>query len=164
MSGACIALDPGTLLSAICVLQGDKILGFSKSSNGEILTALKKYRKDLDNVPLVIEQIVSYGNIIGQTTLETVFWSGRFAEAYGMNLVVRIPRIDVKMFICHSPKAKDANIRQGIIDLYGGQDKAIGTKKMGYGPLKGISNDVWAALGLGLTFLGGGYGGDKGKL
>jgi hypothetical protein len=48
-------------------------------------------------------------------------------------------------------KAKDANIRQALIDIYGGNDKAIGNKKTP-GPLYGIKGDLWAALAVAVTF------------
>ena len=55
------------------------------------------------------------------------------------------------MHLCGSAKAKDSNIRQAIIDRYGGDPKrCIGTKKAP-GPLYGISADQWAALALALT-------------
>jgi len=56
------------------------------------------------------------------------------------------------MHICGSARAKDQNIRQALIDRYGGKETAIG-KKQNPGPLYGIKADEWQALGLAITFL-----------
>ena len=37
-------------------------------------------------------------------------------------------RQEVKLHLCNSARAKDANIRQALIDRFGGKDKAIGRK------------------------------------
>ena len=57
----------------------------------------------------------------------------------------------MKLNLCGNPRAKDANIRQAIIDRFGGKAAAIGTKK-NPGPLYGVSGDVWAAIAVGLTW------------
>ena len=66
-------------------------------------------------------------------------------------MVQRIPRRAVKLHLCRTSTAKDTNIRQAIIDLYGGPITAIGNKK-NPGPLYGIHKDMWAALALALTW------------
>jgi len=50
-------------------------------------------------------------------------------------------------------RAKDANIRQALIDRYGpGKDKAIGQKKTP-GPLYGFKSHEWAALAVAVTWM-----------
>lgn len=63
----------------------------------------------------------------------------------------RIFRRDIKLHLCNSVRAKDANIRQALIDRYGGKEKAIGKKKSP-GPLYGIKSHMWAALALAVTY------------
>jgi hypothetical protein len=46
-------------------------------------------------------------------------------------------------------RAKDANVRQAILDRFGGKDKAIG-KKGCYGPLRSIKSHLWSALAIAL--------------
>lgn len=41
----------------------------------------------------------------------------------------RIPRLKVKVHLCHDSRAKDANIRQAILDRFGGKAVAIGSKR-----------------------------------
>jgi len=55
----------------------------------------------------------------------------------------------VKLHLCGSARAKDTNIRQALIDRYGGS-AAIG-KKAAPGPLYGVSKDVWSALAVAVT-------------
>jgi hypothetical protein len=56
----------------------------------------------------------------------------------------------VKLHLCNSPRAKDGNVRQALIDRVGPQ----GTKK-GQGPTYGIKSHEWAALAVAV------YGWDK---
>jgi len=100
---------------------------------------------------LVIEQIRSYGMAVGAEVFDTCVWTGRFIQAWGGPHTM-VPRIDVKMHLCKSPRAKDTNVRQALIDRFGpGKDKAIGTKK-NPGPLYGFKRDMWAALGVAVTY------------
>lgn len=99
---------------------------------------------------IVIEKIASYGMAVGAEVFETVFWSGRFAErgAAKQAAVDRIERLRVKLQLCQDSRAKDANIRQALIDRWGG---AAAIKKGG--ALYGVSKDVWAALAVGMTWI-----------
>jgi hypothetical protein len=94
------------------------------------------------------------GMAVGAEVFETCFWSGRFAERWFDNGGTwdRIKRHQVKMHICGNMRAKDANIRTALIDMFGpGKEKAIGTKK-NPGPLYGVSGDVWQALAVAVTY------------
>ena len=96
-----------------------------------------------------IEKVESFGMAVGAEVFETVFWSGRFAEAARNLVLERVTRRAVKLHLCGSARAKDTNIRQALIDRYGGP-AAIG-KKATPGPLFGISKDVWSALAVAVT-------------
>jgi len=146
-----IAIDPGNEYSALVVWNGESIDLMRYAPNQDIIDLLYSWRHGPRIVPLVIEQIASYGMAVGETTFETVFWSGRFAEAYGMDRVGRMKRLEVKIHLCHDSRAKDGNIRQAILDRFGGKEKAIG-KKATPGPLYGVSGDLWAALAVALTW------------
>jgi hypothetical protein len=60
----------------------------------------------------------------------------------------------VKSYLCGSQQAKDANIRQALINLYpptgGGKVPQIGVQG-NEGPLYGIKSHMWAALGVAAT-------------
>ncbi len=144
------AIDPGPTQSAIVTLCGDGIAA-SKMANADVLRMMREFH-EIGGL-LAIEQIRSYGMSVGAEVFDTVHWSGRFCEASGIpDDVIMVPRLQVKIAMCRSAKANDANIRQAIIDRYGGKEVAIGKKKTP-GPLFGISGDMWSALAVALTVM-----------
>ena len=155
-----LAIDPGTTQSGYCLLDIDshKIIEIGKIDNSLLadkLRADKLYVFDLtgkvkitywfskDSVQLVIEEIKSYGNAVGDTTLQTCVWVGRFIECWGGREIAFIPRKTVVTTLCLNPRARDSNIRQAMINKYG----SPGTKKAP-GVLYGVKRDMWQALGL----------------
>ena len=90
---------------------------------------------------------------VGAEVFETVYWIGRFAERAIQldHAAERVFRRDVKLHLCGNSRAKDANIRQALIDRYGGKEQAIG-RKASQGPLYGLSGDCWSALAVAVTF------------
>lgn len=143
-----LAIDPGSTESAYVWLTYDGVVKeFAKVKNGVMLETCRLTVRPTD---VVIEKIASYGMAVGAEVFETVYWSGRFAEAVLQNKCSahRITRLEVKLQMCRDSKAKDANIRQALIDRYGGKQCI----KKG-GPLHGVSKDVWAALAVGRTWL-----------
>jgi hypothetical protein len=106
---------------------------------------------DHGQTDLVIEMIASYGMSVGAEVFETCFYIGRFFQT-SIVPAHRLFRSEIKMHLCGNMRAKDANIRQALIDRFGpGKDRAVGTKA-NPGPLYGVKADVWAALALAVTF------------
>jgi hypothetical protein len=149
MSGGVIAVDPGPVESALVVFDGAAPTLLRYAANDEILALLRTLRAS--DSPCVIEMIASYGMAVGAEVFETCVVIGRFIEAYGAERVHRITRGQVKMLLCQSMRAKDANIRQAILDKFGGKAAAIGSKRQP-GPLRGLTGDLWAALAVGITY------------
>lgn len=146
-----IGLDPGTEHSAIVVFNGESVLDHGINPNETMLDYLDVESKLAGRV-LVIEQIESFGMAVGKETFETVFWTGRFAQAWSPRRFDRLPRRVIKQHLCHTARATDANIRQALIDRFGpSTEKAIGTKKAP-GPLFGIKSHEWAALAVAVTW------------
>lgn len=145
-----LTIDPGSEESALLHLDGEKILLAVIEPNEAILKRLEEFPNDKP-VTLVIEKVESYGTIVGETVFETVFWSGRFAQVFGFEDVRRVGRGAVKMHICGTKRAGDADIRTMIIQRFGGSVKAIG-RKHSAGVLFGITKHLWAALALALTW------------
>lgn len=144
-----LAIDPGNVKSAYCILNPDLSLHefgiFENEEILEIISAACCYGK-MKNV--AIEMIASYGMAVGATVFDTCVWVGRFTEVANKYAdVTYIYRKDEKMNLCGTMKAKDANIRQALIDRFG----VVGTKK-DKGWFYGVSKDVWAAVAVGVTY------------
>ena len=149
---AILAIDPGSEQSAWLAYDATAgVLEFAIDPNDVLLRNLRIGRWAVGSV--VIEQIRSYGMSVGAEIFDTVHWAGRFTEAAEATelSVHQLPRLAVKQAICHDTRAKDANIRQALIDRFGGTP-AI---RKG-GVLYGISKDVWSALAIAVTWSEGG--------
>lgn len=144
-----LAIDPGPKESAFVLMRDSTIIQFGKYANEALIRFINSTA--VPNV-CVIEQIRSYGMAVGAEVFDTCVWSGRFCQAFGADRVHWLPRLTVKTHLCHSAKANDGNIRQAILDRFGGKEVAIG-KKANPGPLYGVSGDVWAALAVALTWM-----------
>lgn len=145
-----LAIDPGTHRSAWVLFEDREPFLFGFDSNDEVVAMCDwlSIRNDPDRFTVVIEKVESFGMAVGAEVFETVRWAGRFEQAAQPAPVVRIGRKAVKMALCGSPRAKDPNIRQAVIDRFGG---VAATKKGGV--LHGMARDVWAAAAVGLTYL-----------
>ena len=141
-----LAIDPGPVQSAWVRWDGCTIHGKGKEPNEQLIDWLRRYTAP--NL-LAIEQIKSYGMAVSDTVFDTVFWSGRFAEAWSPRKHIRVPRMDVKMHLCGSSRAKDGNIIQALCDRFarGEPNRGKGTKsKPGF--FYGFSADIWQAFAL----------------
>lgn len=151
-----LSIDPGPVRSAWMVFNDTVPEVFGMDSNEGLLHRLRTWHDDarLTLVPfldaVVIEKVEAMGMAVGAEVFETVWWSGQFAEAARWFRVDRVTRRQVKLHLCGNMRAKDPNIRQALIDRFGGPD-AIG-KKASPGPLYGIAADVWSALAVAVTY------------
>lgn len=141
------AIDPGTEKSGYCLYSTEGgVIESSVVDNKRILDIIKEGN---GYSPIVIEMVASYGCAVGKEVFETCVWIGRFMQWAVINKrdVYRVYRKDIKMHLCHTMKAKDANIRQALIDRFG----SIGTKK-NPGKLYGVKSHAWAALALAVYY------------
>lgn len=147
------AIDPGPQKSAYCLFDAKESVphNWGILPNDELLDEMEAGESYTLADLTVIEMISSYGMAVGAEVFETCVWIGRFMQVHGKLNVERIFRKDVKLALCGSSRAKDANIRQALIDLYGGKDKAIGSKRK-TGPLYGMKADAWAALAVAVAW------------
>jgi hypothetical protein len=147
-----LCIDPGTTESGVVIYDGWEISFKSSGIDNEEILTLFQGSKTFDC--LAIEMVASYGMAVGKTVFETCVWIGRFIQGLGVEYTP-IYRKDVKLCLCGSYRAKDANIRQAILDKFpatgGGKTPQVGTKKEP-GPLYGVSKHAWAALAVGLTW------------
>ncbi len=146
-----IGVDPGWEHSGWVAWDGNRVLDHGDEPNEWFINKLRG-SIHWPNPILVIEQIASMGMAVGETTFETVYWSGRFAEAWFPKRVERVKRVEIKRHICGQTRATDSNIRQALIDRFGpSTEKAIGKKKTP-GPLYGITGHKLSALAVALTW------------
>ncbi len=148
-----LAIDPGTTESGWVLYEGGKLHGSGVMGNTDMLRSVEKFEEG--EICLAIEMIASYGMAVGREVFETCVWIGRFKQAwFDPEAVQLVYRKDVKLHLCGTPRAKDPNVRQALIDLYpatgGGKIPQIGTKAAP-GPLFGVSSHAWPALGVAVT-------------
>jgi hypothetical protein len=157
-----LALDPGSEQTAHVVYdeQLRAIVGMGIKANAETLTVVSGLARARD-VRCVVEMVASYGMAVGREVFETVYWIGRFSEAWAQQRWLefgeytgaeRLVRRDVKMHLCGNNAAKATNIRAALLDRFGpGKERAVGVKAKP-GPLYGVKADCWAALALAVTY------------
>ncbi|MGH7178292.1 MAG: hypothetical protein ACREJC_13005 [Tepidisphaeraceae bacterium] len=156
------AIDPGSEQSGLVVLHGMRLLQHETISNSVMVALLEAQRVSLAVVleqmhqtlpmTLVMEQIESFGKPVGRDIFDTVWWAGRFFQAWYPGVVEHLTRRAVKAHLCGPGPATDAHVRQVLIDRFGpGKTKAIGLKKLP-GPLYGVTADQWSALALAVTW------------
>lgn len=138
-----LAIDPGTTHSAWVVWDGT-VKAHGYEDNATIVARLTNLGFGAHT--LAVEMIASYGMAVGREVFETCVWIGRFIQAWAPGVHRLVYRRDVKLELCGSVRAKDANIRQALLDRVGPQGK-----KATPGPTYGIKGDEWAALGVAVT-------------
>lgn len=146
MISGLVGIDPGPVMTAWARLSPDgmpEAFGLSPTEEVELALGMGELG---DRV--VVEMVASYGMAVGATVFETCVRIGRLlsaAELAGAR-TTRIFRLDVKVHLCKRGNAKDANIRQALLDRFG----PPGTKKAP-GALYGVRKDIWAALAVAVT-------------
>lgn len=150
-----LAVDPGPVESAWVVYDTDAgPRHWAKEPNHTFWTGLNfGYLLDATD-EMAIEMVASYGMSVGAEVFETCVAIGRLVDRWERyrdgRAALFIYRRDVKMHLCGSMRAKDANVRQALIDRYGGKEAAIG-RKHSPGPLYGMRGDCWSALAVAIT-------------
>jgi hypothetical protein len=191
MSDTILAIDPGCTQSAFVLFDGVRPGLFGKWPNESLLRAMTSNpaQEIVSASRCVIERVGHYGTgmAVGAEVFDTCYFTGRLiqswfertgGEKFGGQIPDMLQRQTIKAHLCGSSRANDSNVRQALIDRWGGDSKAIGGKKcknckgtgnMGTrkqpmqchcasgcetppGPLKGVTADVWAALALAVTF------------
>lgn len=126
-----IAIDPGPETSGYveASFRGTTLLNIriaaSEHPNAEILQSLRFRPGELRNPNVIVacEWIANMGMPAGESLFTTARYVGRFeqaAKAAGItdDRFLLLKRTDIKLAICGSARAKDANVRQALLDLY----------------------------------------------
>lgn len=141
-----IGIDPGPKQTAIATLQTNPTRLRGVIVRNELVLAFLEECKQSPNCRFGIEMIASYGMAVGASVFETCVWIGRYVQVLDPTPATLIYRSEVKMQLCQSTRAKDANIRQALIDMFGEPGR-----KANPGLTYGFSKDMWAALGVAVT-------------
>jgi len=179
-----IGIDPGNVKSALVGIKTDPVPSvpiYHLLLNKEIEQIIEGLSQN-GSYHVFIEMVANMGMVVGKSIFDTCRQVGKFEKTFEKALNIEpilIYRKDVKMYLCNSTRAKDTNIRRALIELWGGDNKAIGGKKClkckgkGWagvgrpvcpkcngdkwkhppGPLKYLHDDLWASLGVAMTGL-----------
>jgi len=152
-----LAIDPGNTESGYVIIDGPtrKPIEVGKIPNEQLLDRLIEWLGGGEGGDHVaIEMVASYGMAVGKEVFETCVWIGRFAQAVDSFGAFKMPcdltyRRDVKLHLCGTSKAKDANITQALIDRFasGQPNRGKGTKA-DPGWFYGFKADIWQAYAL----------------
>lgn len=140
-----VAVDPGSYESAFVLMDGLRIVNKAKVANERLLEALGQPGFRTDDDVLVIEVIdISY-SFSGKEVFGTVFWSGRFAQAWGGRFH-KLNRASIKAHLTGRATAKDGDVIKALTNRFG----VKGTRDApGY--FYGFNRDVWQAYAVGVT-------------
>lgn len=130
-------IDPGSKESAFVGWNGERHKPAYIVSNDHLLGLIHDSQFSASDI-IGIEQVRSYGMPIGNETLDTCEWSGRFREAAEKSgaIVSMVPRKLVVIHLCGSVGAGgDTAVNQALRAKYGDA-------------LKGITSHLYAALGV----------------
>ena len=146
-----IAVDPGPVSSGAVFydIWSESVISGGIYRNEELLRLLLCSDADV----LCLEMFEARGMPLGNPSIETIFWSGRFRQAW-TNDTHLIKRRDVKLHLCGTTRAKDSNVNAVLWDRFSagqGMRAAKGTKKEP-GPLYGIKSHALAALAVGVYY------------
>jgi hypothetical protein len=121
MTRSVLAVDPGPRSHGVVLFDGQRVIESRDMTTEELRCYIQWLATD-DPPAIACEWIASYGMPVGKEVFETVLQIGMLRAITPMRL---IPRADIKLHLCGSMRAKDANIRQALLDKLG----PVGTKK-----------------------------------
>lgn len=124
---AVVGIDPGPAESAFVLLVGGNIVEYANQDNEVLLDALRNGWPINTYSPcyVAIEQIVSYNQVVSNSTIETCRQSGRLCEAARMHSwVILLPRHDILRHLgCRKTRGEkrgaDARVRAALELRYG---------------------------------------------
>ncbi|MEI8369777.1 MAG: hypothetical protein WCJ31_15185 [Planctomycetia bacterium] len=143
-----LAIDPGPEQSAVVFWNGSRVVECAILDNRKVRECIGSYCDATHKPRVAIEMIASYGMAVGASVFNTCVQIGRMvemADRCGVRAEL-VFRKDVKLHLCGTPRAKDANVAQALRDRIGEK----GTKAKP-GPLFGMRSHTWAALAVAVT-------------
>lgn len=158
---ALLAIDPGNIESGYAILADDYTpIMFGKVANEDFVKQIisECTNRNIGIRKVVIERIKSYGMAVGQSVFDTCVVVGRFSAIFEIMLEGKpteyVGRKEYIVDLIGTPKAKDANVIQYLIDRFAPNtpNRGKGTKK-DPGFFYGFRADVWQAYAIGVWAL-----------
>lgn len=135
-----LAIDPGTVESGVVLFDCGKVISAGVIPNDDVLKIVADDRSEI----LAIELFVATNQRLGNESIETIHWAGRFHQSCGdPGSAMLIPRYQVKKSLGLGHRDGDKEVKAALIAAIGPK----GTKKEP-GPTFGVSSHAWAALGV----------------
>lgn len=135
-----LAIDPGNGQSGVVRFDGKRVLFAGVIENPDVLRIIADDRSDV----LAIELFVATNQRLGNESIETIHWGGRFHQSSGdPDSVVLVPRYQVKKALGLGHRDGDKQVNARLAEVVGPK----GTKG-NPGPCYGVSSHSWAALGV----------------
>ena len=135
-----LAIDPGNGKSGVVRFDGQRVLYAGVIENPDVLKIIADDRSDV----LAIELFVATNQRLGNESIETIHWGGRFHQSSGdPDSVMLVPRYQVK-------RALGLGHRDGDKEVNAALQRVLGPKgtKAAPGPTYGVASHSWAALGV----------------
>lgn len=146
-----LAIDPGPETSGWVWFVEGQLTGLNSGyMNDVIIDYVSRASHSTRRHPVVVESVECYGMAVGKSVFQTCYTIGRIMQVAG-DRFVPMTRREVKLHLCNSARAKDTNIKQALLDRWGGKDVALGNKK-NPGPLYGVKSHAWSALALAVVW------------
>lgn len=135
-----LAIDPGNGKSGLVRFDGERVLYAGVVENPDVLRIIADDNSDI----LAIELFVATNQRLGNESIETIHWGGRFQQASGdPDSVILVPRYQVKKALGLGHRDGDKQVNAALL-------AAVGPKgtKSNPGPTYGVASHAWAALGV----------------
>lgn len=115
-----LCIDPGTTKTGWVIFDplAEKPVEAGWEDNATVLWRIENMNFH-DRV--IMETFAAQGMPLGDSSLQTVRWEGRFVERALMSRGIEVDHITrraIKIAICGSSRAKDSNIRAAMVDMY----------------------------------------------
>jgi hypothetical protein len=123
-----LALDPGKERSGWVELEDEKPIAWGWDANEDVRTRIS-HSGTWPWDAVAVEYMQPRGMPTSQDEMDTMFELGRMTAMVDGTQLAKVSRKDVKMFLLGRATGTDANIRQALIDLFGGDRHAIGAIK-----------------------------------
>lgn len=152
-----LAIDPGNIQSAYVLTYDDlRVNDKGKVENSELLEKIYEAKEIYgEQLHAAIEMVACYGMAVGKEIFDTCVMIGRIVQVLDDLDIpyTYIFRKDEKITLCNSMKAKDANIRQALIDRFAQHDFKNGKgTKANPDTFYGFKADIWASMAVAVTY------------